>query len=138
MKLSLIKRFTLLTAALALSHVAREAAAKSMNPPAASESNGVPMGSIKQDARKMLEMISDVRYTGEVNADFIAQIVLHRQDAIDPADGNAPTASPTNRVSRLRQIAEQLASGQAKEIEATKPATGTTLRASTKVRDRAQ
>ncbi|MFC0400833.1 hypothetical protein [Paraburkholderia rhizosphaerae] len=128
MKLSFVHRFTVHAAALALSLAALEAAGESLTERTASNTNGIPIGAIKRDAQKMLEAISAEQYTGNENIGWMAQVVPHREDGMaredEDEDTRARTGSQTNSVLRLQMIAEQIATGEAKEIRAIKPVTG--------------
>jgi uncharacterized protein (DUF305 family) len=126
MNFSLIRRFTTFVMALALSFAALNAAAAPMNPSAPDATDGTPMSSLKRDARKMIQVFDDVPYTGDADIDFIAHMIAHRDGANDHANADKPADNPADADAdaspdgdaRMRQIAELIANGQTKEIDA--------------------
>jgi uncharacterized protein (DUF305 family) len=118
MKLELIAPFAVVAATLALSPGVPDVAATPPNRLIATESGGPSISMFKRKARNMIRAIS-VAYTRDANADLIVHMISYRDRATDQAN-NASQRSDDVRTLQMRQIAEQIATGQTKELKAMK------------------
>jgi uncharacterized protein (DUF305 family) len=83
---------------------------------AAGETNDTLVSSFKRNAQKMMRAIGDTPYTGDVDADFMAHMIPRRERTIGQENAGAAYESDAN----MRRIAEQIETGQTREIDALK------------------
>jgi hypothetical protein len=111
MKFGLLRRFSVCAVALAWTFAVVDAAGGSTSRLPAGGAHSTWTSSFKWHMHRLMQAISSAPYAGDIDAGFVAHLV---------ADFEEKNRSAQDHDARLRHIAEQIANGRAKEIEAIK------------------
>ncbi|CAB3760056.1 hypothetical protein [Paraburkholderia solisilvae] len=117
-KLDLIAPCAVVAAMLALSLATPDIAATSPDRSAATATNGPSLSTFKRKAQTMFRAVSSA-YTGDAGAELIVYATTSQDRAIDQTTDVVPRSDDLHTL-QMRQIAEQIATGQTRELDATK------------------